>query len=50
MAPYTLAQEMHQKISGSKFIAFNGGHMFLFFKSQPFVDAVLDFLAEPITK
>ncbi len=44
LAPYALAEEMHQKISGSEFIAFDGGHMFFFFRSRQFVDTVRDFL------
>ena len=44
LAPYSLAEEMHNLIPGSTMITFDGGHIFLFFKQQEFVDAVLDFL------
>jgi non-heme chloroperoxidase len=44
LAPYALAQEMHAGIQGSQMIAFNGGHLFLFLKQKPFLDAVFDFL------
>lgn len=42
--PYSLAEETHNLIPGSTMITFNGGHLFLFFKQQEFVGAVLDFL------
>lgn len=44
VAPYSLAEDMHNRIPNSKFIAFNGGHVFFFFQSQQFVDTVIDFL------
>jgi 3-oxoadipate enol-lactonase len=43
-APYELAQEMHENISGSEMITSAGGHLFLFFRSKAFTKAVLDFL------
>lgn len=42
--PYLLAEETHSLIPGSTMITFNGGHLFLFFQQQAFVDAILDFL------
>jgi 3-oxoadipate enol-lactonase len=44
LAPYLLAQEMHAKIKNSQMVTFNGGHLFLFFRPQQFIDAVLTFL------
>lgn len=44
LAPFRLAEEMHAGISGSKLVAFKGGHLFLFLKQKQFVDAVFDFL------
>ncbi len=43
-APYQLAEEMHAGIKGSKMIAFDGGHLFPFFRPKPFLDAVMEFL------
>jgi len=45
LAPYSLAEEMHAGIQGSKMMTFNGGHLFLFFQQKQFLDAVFDFLA-----
>lgn len=45
LAPYSLAEEMHAGIAGSKMIMFSGGHLFLFFQQKQFLDAVFDFLA-----
>jgi 3-oxoadipate enol-lactonase len=42
--PYKLAEEMHNLIPDAKMMTFNGGHIFLFFRQQEFVDTVLDFL------
>ena len=44
VAPYALAQEMHEKIQGSQMVTFDGGHIFLFFHPKEFAQAVLDFL------
>ena len=44
LAPYRLAEEMHEGIAGSKMMMFNGGHLFLFFQQKQFLDAVFDFL------
>jgi 3-oxoadipate enol-lactonase len=44
IAPFKLAQEMNAGIKGSKMIAFNGGHIFLFFQPQQFTGSVLEFL------
>jgi 3-oxoadipate enol-lactonase len=44
VAPYQLAEEMYGGIRGSQMIAFDGGHLFLFFRQQQFVDAVCAFL------
>lgn len=45
LAPYRLAEEMHEGIAGSKMLTFDGGHLFLFFRQKQFLDAVFDFLA-----
>jgi pimeloyl-ACP methyl ester carboxylesterase len=44
LAPYGLAEEMHAGISGSKIVEFEGGHLFLFWESDRFADAVKEFL------
>ncbi|MGO8951048.1 MAG: alpha/beta fold hydrolase [Ktedonobacterales bacterium] len=44
-APYQLAEEMQSRIPGSRLIAFDGGHVFLFMRPKRFLDAVGDFLA-----
>jgi 3-oxoadipate enol-lactonase len=44
VALYQLAEEMHAGIQGSQMIAFDGGHLFLFFRQQQFVDGVCAFL------
>jgi pimeloyl-ACP methyl ester carboxylesterase len=49
-APYRLAEEMHAGIEGSKLIAFEGGHLFLFFRQKQFLAAVLDFLGSQTAK
>jgi pimeloyl-ACP methyl ester carboxylesterase len=43
-APYSLAEEMHAGIKGSKMITFNGGHIFFILRPQQFVKAITDFL------
>ncbi|GMA60948.1 alpha/beta hydrolase [Alicyclobacillus fastidiosus] len=45
-APCRFAEEMHSKIRGSRLITFAGGHMFLFFKADQFVDAITRFLGD----
>jgi len=43
--PYTLAEEMHAGIHGSKMITFEGGHLFFFMSErQQFLDAIAEFL------
>lgn len=43
--PYTLAEEMHTGIKGSKMLTFAGGHIFFLMKErQQFLDAVADFV------
>jgi 3-oxoadipate enol-lactonase len=44
LAPYGWAENMHDRIVGSKIVAFKGGHMFLFWRQREFVDAVTRFL------
>lgn len=47
ITPFTLAQEMHSAIQGSKMIGFEGGHLFSLMKErEEFLDAVTKFLAE----
>lgn len=43
-APYKFAEEMHSKIRNSRLVTFNGGHMFLFLRSEQFVGAITKFL------
>lgn len=43
-APYKLAEEMHAGVRGSRMLTFDGGHMFLFFRQQQFLQAVIEFL------
>jgi pimeloyl-ACP methyl ester carboxylesterase len=43
-APYKLAEAMHAGISGSKLVAFNGGHLFFLFRAKQFVAAIVDFM------
>ncbi len=47
IAPFRLAEEMHAGISGSKLVAFNGGHAFPFMQRERFVKEVCAFLARP---
>lgn len=42
--PYSLAEEMHQGIRGSRMISFDGGHLFMLRKQKENVESVLDFL------
>jgi len=44
IAPYALAEEMHDHIEGSKMVPFEGGHTFLFWEGERFADAVAEFL------
>ncbi len=45
IAPYPLAQEMHDGIQGSQLLTFEGGHLFFFMKErQPSLDAIAKFL------
>ncbi len=44
IAPYQLAEEMHNGIRSSKMITFDGGHIFLFLRQKQFLNAVVDFL------
>jgi hypothetical protein len=44
-APYTLAEEMHTGIQGSKMLTFAGGHLFFLMKErQQFLDAIAEFV------
>ena len=44
-APYTLAEEMHTGIKGSKLLTFSGGHLFFLMKErQQFLDAIAEFV------
>jgi 3-oxoadipate enol-lactonase len=46
IVPYTLAEEMHAGIHGSKMVTFAGGHIFFFMSErQQFLDAITEFLA-----
>jgi len=44
LAPYALAEEMQAGIRGSRMVTFDGGHLFLFWESGKFADAVTEFL------
>lgn len=45
IVPYTLAEEMHTGIKGSKMLAFAGGHLFFLMKErQQFLDAIAEFV------
>jgi 3-oxoadipate enol-lactonase len=47
IVPYTLAEEMHTGIKGSKMLAFAGGHLFFFMKErQQFLDAIAEFVGK----
>ncbi|MFB5191690.1 alpha/beta fold hydrolase [Alicyclobacillus fastidiosus] len=43
-APYRFAEEMHLDIRNSTLVTFSGGHMFLFLRSEQFVEAIMKFL------
>lgn len=44
--PLALAEEMHAGIAGSRLLAFDGGHIFFFWRErQRFLDAVMAFLS-----
>ncbi len=45
IAPYEYAEEMHARISSSRLIAFDGGHLFLFFQAKRFLAVVHEFLS-----
>ena len=46
--PYTLAEEMHAGIHGSKMITFKGSHIFFFMSErQQFLDAIAEFKEQP---
>ena len=45
IVPYTLAEEMHTGIKGSKMLTFAGGHIFFFMNErQQFLDAIAEFV------
>ena len=45
IVPYTLAEEMHTGIKGSKMLTFAGGHLFFFMKErQQFLDAIAEYV------
>jgi len=44
LAPYSLAEEMHAGIGGSKMVTFERGHLFMFWESERFADSVKEFL------
>ena len=45
IVPYTLAEEMHAGIKGSKMLTFAGGHLFLLLRErQQFLDAITEFV------
>lgn len=46
-APYELAEQMHERIQGSKMTTFDSGHLLVFFQTRQFVEAVVEFLARP---
>jgi 3-oxoadipate enol-lactonase len=46
LAPYTLAEEMHAGIRGSKMLTFKGGHLFFMTQIRQFDDAVFAFLGD----
>lgn len=46
IAPFKLAEELHAGISGSKLIAFKGGHAFPLMQRERFITEVLAFLAD----
>ncbi|HKD76634.1 MAG TPA: alpha/beta hydrolase [Ktedonobacterales bacterium] len=44
LAPYSLAEEMHNGIKGSQMITFQGGHYVFVLRQREFVDAICEFL------
>ena len=44
MVPYSLAEAMHRGIGGSRLVAFDGGHIFMFRKPKEFVASVEGFI------
>jgi pimeloyl-ACP methyl ester carboxylesterase len=44
LAPPALVERMHERIAGSRLIAFGGGHLFFLLRGREFLDAVLAFL------
>lgn len=47
IVPYTLAEEMHTGIKGSKMLTFAGGHLFFLMKErQQFLDAIAEFVGK----
>lgn len=45
IAPYALAEELHAGIAGSRLVAFDGGHIFFFFRERRrFLETVTAFL------
>jgi 3-oxoadipate enol-lactonase len=45
LAPYALAEEMHNEIKDSKIVPFDGGHMFFLWRANEFANAVKNFLS-----
>ncbi len=50
IASYDLAKKMHAKLRNSEMVTFRGGHLLVFLKPKPFVDATLRFLRMPMRK
>jgi pimeloyl-ACP methyl ester carboxylesterase len=44
IAPFSLAEELHAGIGGSRLVSFKGGHAFSFTQKERFVEEVLGFL------
>lgn len=44
LAPYRLAEAMHERIGGSRMVGFGGGHLFFILHAKQFVDEVMAFL------
>ena len=47
IAPLSQAEEMHERIKGSKMITFPGGHIFFMMRLEQFCSAITDFLLGP---
>ena len=47
VAPFALAEEMHNAIAGSQIVAVSGGHAFFFGRPDEFTQIVTSFLDEP---